>query len=116
MGTFNKTKAGESERDKAVNLLETESFKEAVKCYEEAITMRKGLVRSAAQAGENSHIYDVANARLGASYLLAATTEPSEEKIKNYAKEAYEIFRNLSEKHPDEDNFIKFRDWMRTLI
>ncbi len=70
MGTFNKTKAGESERDKAVNLLETESFKEAVKCYEEAITMRKGLVRSAAQAGENSHIYDVVNARLGASYLL----------------------------------------------
>ncbi len=91
-------------------------IEEAVRCYEEAITMRKGLVRSAAQAGENSHIYDVANARLGASYLLAATTEPSEEKIKNYAKEAYEIFRNLSENHPDEDNFIKFRDWMRTLI
>ena len=88
----------------------------AVRCYEKAVSIRQALVKSIENTEKNSHLLDVANARLGYSYLMAAETEDSERKKKEYAEEAYQIFRRLSEKHPHNENFEKFRDWMGTYL
>lgn len=52
----------------------------AVRCYEKAVSIRQALVKSIENTEKNSHLLDVANARLGYSYLMAAEAEDSERK------------------------------------